>query len=326
MALLFKLFGSYITACAAALMVLQSAFGAAAVFFTMRVADRFSGSRTAIITGLLCALHPWLISLTVVFWDTSCSVMLMSALLFTAIRWLDEPNSLNAYLNVVIAAIAILINPALALTAVALLAWCLYRSPQPRRSFVLPYLVFLALCSLWPLHNLHAMHAFIPLRDNLGYELWQGNRPGADGFFAAELHPNVNMEELHHYQSLGELGYMQEKSAIAKQAIFANPSRFIALTLKRTLCFWLGVSRQFALNQLLIALPTTLLGFTGLILLARRRGFSTVMPLILPLALFPLPYYITHPDFRFWCILAPLLTASAVYACLPRKQDTATQA
>jgi hypothetical protein len=44
------------------------------------------------------------------------------------------------------------------------------------------------------------------------------------------------------------------------------------------------------------------------------------MLLLLPLLLFPLPYYITHPDFRFRLVLDPILialTAALVIRAVP---------
>ena len=150
------------------------------------------------------------------------------------------------------------------------------------------------------------MHAFIPLRSNFGYELWQGNRPGADGFFSASLHPNTNPEEFARLQSLGELAYMREKSTLAESAIRANPGRFLTLTGRRIVCFWTGISRVSDRNLVVYLVTTALAGFCGLIVLARRSPAHALF-LALPLILFPLPYYITHPDPRFRLILEPVL-------------------
>jgi hypothetical protein len=38
------------------------------------------------------------------------------------------------------------------------------------------------------------------------------------------------------------------------------------------------------------------------------------MLFLLPLLVFPLPYYITHPNFRFRLLLDPLLTILSAYA------------
>jgi hypothetical protein len=159
------------------------------------------------------------------------------------------------------------------------------------------------------------LHAFIPLRSNMGYELWQGNRPGADGYFVAELHPNVNAREFQQYQALGEVAYMREKSNLAKEAIVAAPGRFLKLCMMRAFDFWTGVVRHSAGLIVAYIVLTSIGGLAGLVLLWRRDRALAVF-FLLPLILFPAPYYITHPDFRFRLVLDPLLVALSAYALL----------
>jgi hypothetical protein len=58
---------------------------------------------------------------------------------------------------------------------------------------------------------------------------------------------------------------------------------------------------------------TSLLGLLGLALLCRQSR-TTALLFLLPIVVFPLPYYITHPDFRFRLLLDPLLTILSAYA------------
>lgn len=46
-------------------------------------------------------------------------------------------------------------------------------------------------------------------------------------------------------------------------------------------------------------------------MLLHRKLRSTVFPFLVVFALFPLPYYITHAEFRYRLILDPLLVALA---------------
>jgi hypothetical protein len=61
------------------------------------------------------------------------------------------------------------------------------------------------------------------------------------------------------------------------------------------------------------AVTTSLLGLAGLAALFKRRRAVAVL-FLLPLLLFPLPYYITHAEFRFRVVLDPLLTILSAYA------------
>jgi hypothetical protein len=59
---------------------------------------------------------------------------------------------------------------------------------------------------------------------------------------------------------------------------------------------------------------TTVLGLTGLVMLYRRRMRCIADLMALPLLFFPLPYYITHAEFRYRLNIDPLLTILAAYA------------
>jgi hypothetical protein len=61
------------------------------------------------------------------------------------------------------------------------------------------------------------------------------------------------------------------------------------------------------------AILTSLLGLAGLAVLCKQRRAVAVL-FLLPLLIFPLPYYITHAEFRFRLVLDPLLTILSAYA------------
>ena len=61
-------------------------------------------------------------------------------------------------------------------------------------------------------------------------------------------------------------------------------------------------------------LLTTALGAMGIWRLWQRRRFRVAVLFLLPLLLFPLPYYITHAEFRYRLVVDPLLTILAAYA------------
>ena len=95
----------------------------------------------------------------------------------------------------------------------------------------------------------------------------------------------------------------------------AHPGEFLRLSGIRFLRFWSGAgtrdgSRIFVLH----AVFTTALGGMGIWRLWQRRRFSVAVLFLLPLLLFPLPYYITHAEFRYRLVVDPLLTVLAAYA------------
>lgn len=322
---IFAVFRPFSLASAVALMILQALFGAGTVVLVMHLGSRMFGAATSNLAGLLCAISPPLIFFTTMFWDTALTTLLFVSLLALALACADRSSTTRWIGAGAFCALALTFNPSLLPVICCCAGWAGWKARRhSTKSLVLAAGTCVLLCAPWVVRNQRALHAFIPLRSNLGYELWQGNGPGADGFFNAELHPNVNPREFAEYKFLGEMGYMRQKSTIAKAAIRSGPRRFFALTAKRFVCFWTGVGRTPARPLVLYVSGISLGGFAGLLLLSRRsHEFRTL--LLLPLVLFPAPYYVTHPDPRFRLVLDPLLlllTAYAVTACLSHVQPS----
>jgi asparagine N-glycosylation enzyme membrane subunit Stt3 len=231
-----------------------------------------------------------------------------------ALRCIDTPSTSLWILMGAYCGLAMLVNPSLMLALCAILGWTVYQTRSVRDYGPwMCLLVFLAVFAPWPIRNAHVLHAFIPLRSNFGYELWQGNHAGATGIFDATLEPLQNKVEYSKYAFMGEIAYMQDKSILATTYIRAHPRAFIKLSAKRVKFFWMGTGTN--VNSGVVELhivSTSLLGMLGLVALFRQRR-SMAMLFLLPLLIFPLPYYITHPDFRFRLVLDPLLTILAAY-------------
>ena len=167
----------------------------------------------------------------------------------------------------------------------------------------------------WPMRNARVLHAFIPLRSTVGFELWVGNRAGASGFLDESQFPIFNRWEYDQYVAKGEVAYMHDKSALAKAYIRSHPSVFLRLSAVRFFRFWAGTGNKdgsviFALHAVL----TTSLGFMGIWRLVREGRLRLAVLFLLPLMVFPLPYYITHAEFRYRLVIDPLLTILAAYA------------
>jgi hypothetical protein len=158
------------------------------------------------------------------------------------------------------------------------------------------------------------LHALIPLRSNFGYEVWQGNHSGASGMFDVRLEPLQNKQEYNAYVREGEVVYMGNKSTLAMAYVRAHPGEFMRLSTMRAIRFWTGSGSEANSGIVeLHAVLTSLLGLLGLALVWRRSR-TTALLFLLPMIVFPLPYYITHPDFRFRLLLDPLLTILSAYA------------
>lgn len=313
----FQIFGAYSAHAAVALLSMQLVFAELTLLVLMMLAKRVLGGRTANLAGVLWAVSPPALALPALFWETSLSMLLLTGVMLLAISCADHLGhrcwaTLGLY-----SALAMLVNPSLFPTFVLVLLWTAWRvkrrSGWVPRGPLLALVVWGAVYSVWPIRNQVQMHAFVPFRTNMGYELWQGNRPGSDGTFDLSLHPNASKQEYARYAELGEVAYMREKTKLAFEAIAADKLRFVRLSLSRFARFWMNVRGQ-DLSWLLSAN----LGFTSLMSLAglgtmlwRREPLGVL--LAIPFLVLPAPYYLTHADLRFRLLLDPLAMLLTAY-------------
>jgi hypothetical protein len=309
--LVFYFFGSYSLASAALIMALQTVFGVLTVAIIMRVAGQLFGADTAKLAGAFWAVSPPLLWLPAVLWDTSLSALLLIGMVALAMRCVESPgNGLWAAMGGY-CGLAMLVNPSLTLALFAVLGWTAWQTHS--RPWIC-LLVLLAVFAPWPMRNANVLHAFIPLRSNFGYEVWQGNHSGASGMFDARLEPLQNKQEYSDYVREGEVVYMRNKSTLARAYVRAHPGYFLRLSATRVARFWAGAGSEVNSGIVeLHAVLTSLLGLLGLAALCRQSR-TTALLFLLPLLVFPLPYYITHPDFRFRLLVDPLLTILSAYA------------
>ena len=317
-ATIFSIFGAFTTASAIVVMLTQTALNLLTVFLVMRVALRLFNQASATVAGLVWACSLPLIWMPTIFWETSLSCCLLIGLLTSVLRYRDldvlkpiQWMRLGAYCG-----LAALVNPALLPSLAAVSFWLVFHRRRTLAWWpLLSVLTFAIVFAPWPVRNAAIFHAFIPLRTTVGFELWMGNHAGADGYLDESLFPMYNQAELADYLARGEVAYSAHKSMLAKDFIAARPATFVRMTAIRAVRFWAGTgsrngSKLFALH----AGFTTVFGIAGLWLLARSRRYALTILFALPMVIFPIPYLITHAEFRYRLVLDPLLTIFAGYA------------
>jgi hypothetical protein len=289
------------------------------VWLILRVARTLSGQRAAWIAGMFWACSLPLLWMPTIFWDTSLSACLMLGAIAAALRLRGRFDRKVALGCGAACGLVGLLNTALLPAMGAILLWLAWQnalSPRTRAARLLfAVCAFVLVFSPWPVRNARVFHAFIPLRTTVGFELWMGNRDRATGFLDESVFPMYNTQELAAYKAQGEVAYTNGKSQLAKAYIQSHPGAFLRMTARRVVRFWTGTGNQggsaiFALHACL----SSLFGLTGLCLLFRRGERGLALLLGLPLLLFPLPYYITHAEFRYRLVIDPLLTVLAGYA------------
>ena len=132
---------------------------------------------------------------------------------------------------------------------------------------------------------------------------------GATSGFMPDIHPAFSTAELQRYQQIGELAYMQEKARISREYVIRQPLTFVQNSLLRFQSFWFPI-----LTPIWLAVPllsaTAMIGCFFLVRI-RPPGFEIV---VIPLLVYPLPYYLTHSDLRYQHPIHPLLAILAAYA------------
>jgi 4-amino-4-deoxy-L-arabinose transferase-like glycosyltransferase len=256
-----------------------------------------------------------------IFWETCLSTLLLVGMIALALRCEQKPSRSLWALMGGYCGLAALVNPALLMALLALLGWAAWQTRKRLRySPLLGLLVLLLVFAPWPIRNARALGAFIPLRSTVGLELWMGNRDGATGFLDESVFPLFNRWEFEQYAAKGEVAYMRDKSALAKSYIRAHPAVFLRLSSIRFVRFWTGTgSRDGSTVFAIHALLTSCLGAVGMWRLWQRHRFGVAALFLLPLMLFPLPYYITHAEFRYRLVVDPLLTILAAYSFATEK-------
>ena len=312
----FLVFGTYSFASAIAIMGLQILVSLATIWLMMWTAREVLDEPTAVVAGVFWALSLPVLFIPTIFWETSLSACAMVGLIPAALRC-DRAPSMRIWIALGAGCGVVgLINPALLPSILAVLGWVAWRTwKRLRMAAVVGLLALLLVYSPWPIRNAYRFRAFIPMRSTVGFELWMGNRPGATGYLDESLFPMYDKQELASYIAKGELTYTRDKSDAAKAYILAHPGVFARMTLRRIVRFWTGTGNNpgsvfYAIHAVL----TGALGFAALALLYRRgeRAFAVLMAL--PLLLFPIPYYITHAEFRYRLVIDPLMTVLAAYA------------
>lgn len=310
---IFRIFGVYTQTSEAVILLLHAAANVATVALIMVVARRLGGRAAALTGGILWAVSLPLLWIPSIFWETSFSIALLMLFVLLTLDAAARPTVLRFIALGALAAFLSLLNPALLLTLLAWLGWLAvisWRSfPQTRTALAASLVAFCLVFSPWPIRNARVFHAFIPLRTTVGFELWMGNLPESHGYLNEKVFPSYNAQELADYERMGELAYTNNKTRLAKQQILTHPAAFAAMTARRFLRFWSGTGNsQGSPIYLLHAGLTTLLGLAGLLRLYRSGRHALAAFFALPLLLFPLPYYITHAEFRYRLEIDPLLT------------------
>jgi 4-amino-4-deoxy-L-arabinose transferase-like glycosyltransferase len=334
---IFKVFGIQTKASILAALSLNSFFSALTCIPVFMLSRQAFGDRVAKWAGWGWAFSPYGIYYGADWaWSTPLVTFELACLFFFAWKLENSSRTRDWILFGVFGGLAALTEPVI-LSVVPLLGlWTVYRRYRQARPWKLPMtaaaLAAVAILGPWLMRNYALFHRFIPVRSGFGLELYIGNNGYSQRWVNSSLHPNHNDAELSEYERDGEIAYMDHKLQQGKAYIRAHPGWFAWMTARRILYMWTGYwsfERAYLKDEpldppnIFVNTTMTLLGFLGLWRVF-KRDFSLGMRFAIVLFVFPLPYYISHPETYYFRPVDPImvvLAAVTVAGSLRAKQQ-----
>jgi len=329
----FRLFGIYSAVAAWMVLAFDCVLNALMVRTTWEIAARCFNRKVAVWSAWIWALYPAAMQYAVKWvWEMTLTTFLFSWVIVLALRMrrvgeLKTGPALPgvkpwALLGLLWGLIA-LTNPSLLLFLPACGIWIfagVERKAWPREmaAAVVAAAIFVACAAPWTCRNWVVFHHWVPVRGNLGAELYLGNGPGATGLLMEYDHPAQDPVQLRLYKQMGEYAYVKMRGEMAKRVIAADPGRFAVLSLRRLYYFWFSVPHpgdEGFVNEYGRNLNfqfTSIVGLLGLAL-ALRRHAAGVWLFFWAFALLPLTYYFVTVHARFRHPLEPLIAILGVY-------------
>lgn len=321
-ALVFKIFGVYSTGSAIAIRVLQSLFSSVTCVFLYLCGRDTVGKGTGNVAALAWAVFPLNIFFTVnKVWETSLTSLLAVILFWCLLSVRESVSVLRwAFVGALLGAVA-LTSASLVMFVVPFGIWALWKS----RHRLLPALVVavlacLAVVSPWLLRNQRELGKLM-LRSNFPLEFRIGNNTSSYGQKIEAYHPSNTPSVNRHWQDVGEVRFMAEEQQENSKFISTHPGRFAFSTLNRVINYWSGgwirVIPGYPNSWLVITATSflTLAGFLGLWRMA-ASGLSVVWLYAGCLSIYPITYYVTTTQPRFYHAVTPLLILCASYGLI----------
>jgi hypothetical protein len=336
LAVVFRVFGIYTKASAIFILSIQSLFSALTILPIFAIARKSFGELVAVWAGWTWVFFPYAVYWPVGrIWDTWLATLFLSVL-FLIVLHMCETTSWRAWIAFgLLSGFAALTNPAVLSVLPFLGLWACWRRHQAKQKWVLraagTVLAVIAVVAPWFIRNYRVFHAFVPVRDDMGLELYVGNTSDTLHEMNINAGPWLNETEWGKFQQLGELGYMNEKKQKALGYIRNHPAGYFWLCMRRTVdvwtCFW-SFSPRYLQNDpfdpLIVILCTALsaLALLGL-RVAFRSSITVAVPYAIVLLCFPLVYYFTHLLSWYRRPLDPFFVLLAVYAIVSRRRIAA---
>jgi hypothetical protein len=225
-----------------------------------------------------------------------------------------------------LAGLTALDEPSVLIVIPFLLALAALRLARAGKHWLVPGMVasvtLAAAIAPWLIRDALVFHKFIPIRGNMGLELWLGNNGNNVRWVSDDLNPLNNQMELAEYNSVGEVAYMDHKERQAKEYIHEHPSWYAWMCARRAFYLWTGywsfdpaylAEESMDPANIPFATGMTLLGLAGFFLAWRETPFEAIRYGGV-LFLYPITYYFSHPEPYFMRAIDPQLVILGCFA------------
>ena len=322
LAAIFKVFGTYSVSSAFVMRILQAMFSALTSGALYTLGARSLNDATGRVAAALWAIFPLNIFFTVErVWETTLVSLLVVVLAYAILRAGETLSLRSAALAGFTLGVAILTSATIALAAFPFGLAVLLRKG---RQTLLPLCVLVVACSAvlspWMLRN-RAVFGKAMLRSNFPLEFRVGNNQNSWGEKNEALHPSNTPALNLHWQQVGEAQFMAEDSRANHDYVAQHRGRFLLVTCNRIANYWTGLwilHPAGAPQDFLTAAMITAMTIFGVI--GMMRVFSADPFLGWQLAgsilLYPLPYYLTTTQPRFFHAITPLLILAGSFALM----------
>ena len=312
LALVFRVFGLYSVASAAVILSLNSLFSALTclpIYFSVK---RAMGMRLARLAAAAWVIYPFAIYFSADrVWEYALTALLF-ATCFWAAQELHLHKNLFAWLSFgILFGLTTLSNPSILSALPFLLLIPMFKLKRTGghwfRNGAVAALAFLMVCAPWIIRNQRVMHTTSLVRDGFWLEFWAGNNGDTSDSNPGWAHPASNPVEMQKYQALGETAYLAEKHQLATAFIQHHPFFFAAVSVRRAVRFWTSYwsfDRNYLRREPLDVPNVFFCTFLTIFMLRGLRRWwkedrGAALPSALLIAIFPLPYYLTHSSMDY---------------------------
>jgi 4-amino-4-deoxy-L-arabinose transferase-like glycosyltransferase len=315
----FRWFGLYTTGSAFAVLSFNSLCSALTCIPLYYLVRNSLKERVARIASFAWAVYPFAVYFSADrVWDYALTGLLFTCCLLAAQKL--HLRGLLAWAGFgLLYGVAVLSNPSIVTLLPFFLLIAVYRLWRAHSPWVAKALIaataFILVCTPWTIRNERVMHASFFLRDGFWLEFYAGNNGDTTASNSAFAHPASNPAEMTKYQQMGEIAYMAEKRDLAINFVKHHPGFFAVATLRRIVRFWTGFwsfspaylkFEPFDLPNVPFCLFLLFFMVKGIVRW-RRSDRSALLPYLMALAVFPLPYYVTHSSMDYRQPIEPII-------------------